>query len=46
MKAWPLPVSGLIYVGRATGRKLSGMGVKTIGDLATMDEVILIKKLG
>ena len=46
MKAWPLPVSGLIYVGRATGRKLSGMGIKTIGDLAAMDEKILLKKLG
>ena len=46
MKAWSLPVSDLIYVGRATGRKLSGMGIKTIGDLAAMDEKILLKKLG
>ena len=45
-KAWPLPVSDLLYVGRATDRKLRTMGVKTIGDLALMDESILTKKLG
>ena len=45
-KAWPLPVANLLYVGRATGRKLENMGIRTIGDLATMDEGILIKKLG
>lgn len=45
-KAWPLPVSDLLYVGRATDRKLRTMGVKTIGDLALMDEGILTKKFG
>ena len=45
-KAWPLPVANLLYVGRATSRKFADMGIKTIGDLATMDEGILIKKLG
>ena len=45
-KAWPLPVSDLLYVGRATDRKLRTMGVKTIGDLALMDESILTKKFG
>ena len=45
-KAWPLPVANLLYVGRATSRKFADMGIKTIGDLATMDEGILIKKFG
>ena len=45
-KAWPLPVSDLLYVGRATDRKLRTMGIKTIGDLALMDESILTKKFG
>ena len=45
-KAWPLPVANLLYVGRATGRKFENMGVRTIGDLAAMDEAILVKKLG
>lgn len=45
-KAWPLPVANLLYVGRATSRKFENMGIKTIGDLATMDEGILIKKFG
>jgi len=33
---WPLPVGELLYVGRATGRKLRNIGIKTIGDLACM----------
>ena len=45
-KVWPLPVANLLYVGRATSRKFADMRIKTIGDLATMDEGILIKKLG
>ena len=45
-KAWPLPVANLLYVGRATGRKFENMGIRTIGDLAAMDEAILVKKLG
>lgn len=36
-KMWPLPVSDLFFVGRATARKLFAMGNKTIGDLATAD---------
>ena len=31
---WPLPVRELIYVGRATERKLNRVGIYTIGDLA------------
>ena len=34
---WPLPASDLLYVGRSTSRKLAGMGVRTIGELARMD---------
>lgn len=30
-KVWPLPASDLLYVGRATTRKLAGIGVRTIG---------------
>ena len=45
-KAWPLPASDLLYVGKSTAKKLSLIGVKTIGDLATMDEKILHGRLG
>ena len=33
-KVWPLPVTDLLYVGPATGRKLRNYGVETIGQLA------------
>ncbi len=33
-KMWPLPVSDLFFVGRATTKKLFSMGIKTIGELA------------
>lgn len=33
-KVWPLAASEMIYVGRATERKLAGFGIHTIGDLA------------
>ena len=36
-KMWPLPVSELFYVGRASTRKLQNFGIKTIGDLANFD---------
>lgn len=45
-KAWPLPVSDLLYVGSATNKKLQGMGIKTIGDLAMTDEDLLVRKFG
>ncbi|MDY4097776.1 MAG: hypothetical protein SOY47_13870, partial [Lachnospiraceae bacterium] len=41
-KAWPLPVSDLLYVGSATTKKLYSMGITTIGGLAQTDEKILI----
>ena len=45
-KAWKLPASDLLYVGRSTSRKLSKLGIKTIGDLAKTDEHILVNHLG
>ena len=38
---WPLPVSDLLYVGRATTRKLLSRGIVTIGDLANSDPLLL-----
>ena len=48
-KMWPLPVSELIFVGRATARKLMTLGLRTIGDLAKADPKMLrshLKKQG
>lgn len=48
-KMWPLPVSELFFVGRATTRKLLGMGIRTIGELAGTDPAVLkshLKKHG
>ena len=36
-KVWPLPVGELLYVGRATKRKLVSRAIFTIGDLARRD---------
>ncbi len=36
-KMWPLPVSDLFFVGRATTDKLLSVGIKTIGELAKAD---------
>lgn len=40
-RIWPLPVSELLYVGRATTRKLMERCVYTIGDLAQLDPELL-----
>ena len=40
-KMWPLAVSDLFFVGRATTKKLFSIGIKTIGDLANTDPVWL-----
>ena len=45
-KAWPLPVSDLLYVGSATNNKLRSMGIRTIGDLVRTEETLLVRKLG
>lgn len=43
---WPLPVEDLLYVGRATSRKLHNYGLTTIGRLAQVDRGILVSNLG
>lgn len=45
-KAWSLPVSDLLYVGKSTNRKLRTLGIHTIGELANTDENILTGLLG
>jgi len=44
--AWTRPVDELLYVGRATNRKMRNFGIKTIGDLAETDPQYLRKALG
>ncbi len=44
--AWPLPASDLLYVGRATERKLDTYGIHTIGQLAQADRYYLHRNLG
>ncbi|MDO4809697.1 MAG: DNA polymerase IV [Eubacteriales bacterium] len=45
-KVWPLLVGDLLYAGPATVRKLSGIGIRTIGDLAATDPVYIRRLLG
>ena len=45
-KIWPLPVSELLYVGRATTRQLMLLNISTIGELANADPEILRRRLG
>ena len=40
-KMWPLPVSELFFVGRATTQNLFSLGIKTIGELARADEQMI-----
>lgn len=42
----PLPVSDLLYVGKATAKKLSKVGISTIGALARADRKFLRDYLG
>lgn len=44
--AYPLPVHDLLYVGPATERKLNGLGIYTIGQLAQCPVDCLTYKLG
>ncbi|MFR3727628.1 DNA polymerase IV [Lacrimispora sp.] len=45
-KMWPLPVSELFFVGNATTKKLFGLGIKTIGELAQTDISIVKSHFG
>ena len=45
-KMWVLPISELFMLGKKTVPKLYNMKIRTIGDLANVDENILIKKFG
>jgi len=44
--AWPLPVEDLLYVGRATKRKLNRLAINTIGNLANTSPEVLRRLLG
>lgn len=43
---WPLPVTELLFVGRAAGRVLNRYGIFTIGQLAAADQAVLVELLG
>ncbi len=43
---FPLPVGDLLFVGPSTRRRLSSLGILTIGDLAQCEDRILQKLLG
>lgn len=40
-KMWPLPVRDLFFVGHSTEKKLNNLGIKTIGQLANTDLMLL-----
>ena len=40
-KMWPLPAGDLFLVGRSSAKKLAGLGIRTIGDIARMDPALL-----
>ena len=46
IQVWPLPVSELFFVGRATTKKLYRYGVQTIGDLAALTPEFLQQIFG
>ena len=43
---WQLPVTDLLYVGKSVYSELLKMNIKTIGQLATMDKEILLRRFG
>ena len=43
---WKLPAEDLLYVGKSTKNKLNGLGIRTIGEIATTDQKVLTKLLG
>ncbi len=40
-KMWPLPVSELFFIGKATEKKLYTLGIRTIGELAHAEDGLL-----
>lgn len=44
-KMWPLPVGELFFAGKSTVNRLYGMGIRTIGELAAMDESVVSSAL-
>lgn len=45
-KAWVLPASEMLYVGKSTSMKLQKLGIRTIGDLARSEEDFLVSHFG
>ena len=43
---WPLPVTDLLFVGRAAARVMGQYGIHTIGQLAAFDREALVRLLG
>ncbi|MEG1790373.1 MAG: DNA polymerase IV [Oscillospiraceae bacterium] len=43
---WPLPAGELLFVGRATTKRLAELGIRTIGELAAADPETLRLRLG
>lgn len=43
---FPLPASYMLYVGGATSKTLSSLGIRTIGDLANAGDALLTSRLG
>ena len=43
---WPMPVTALLFVGRASGKRLASRGIHTIGDLAQAPREEVIRLLG
>ena len=43
---YPLPVTDLMFVGKATAKQLNDMGVRTLGELARLEEPLLTRHFG
>ena len=45
-KMWPLPIGDLYGCGKQTAQRLISMGIRTIGDAANTDPLVLVSILG
>lgn len=45
-KMWPLPIGDLYGCGKQTAQRLISMGIRTIGDAANTDPLVLVSLLG